>query len=547
MRNNEKKTILIRRNVRILYVLRCSCPAEKNIDLTRKWTIKRKMDGLDTRGNTWELCNIRYKHFAPPHGELWCNSVWDSLLCWPPTKASATVKQRCPFEDGFDTTKFVEKKCGYNGRWEGQNGTSTGEGSPHGWANYTTCLTPEMLRLHGKVYTNNQEGEMKMEIAEKTRTLEFVGLSISLVALLASLAIFCLFRSLRNTRTRIHKNLFVAMVVQVLIRLTLYIDIELLRRRTHGMQRGIGNTPFLCEASYVLLEYAKTAMFMWMFIEGLFLHNMVTVTVFQETSYYRMYRFVGWGCPVVITLVWAIITAFLYHPKSKFLRCWSGYNLSSYFWILEGPRFAVILLNFLFLLNIIRVLVVKLRQSHTSEIEKVLKAVRAAVVLLPLLGITNVLFMIEAPLDNVKKFALWSYSTHFLTSFQGLFIATLYCFLNGEVKLALDKKISNYLSLRGTDIQARRQSTYSGCQPYRITSERRSDYGSSCESSTSRNKPRGKTSPRAIEHPPMPLNSTITATATATTTTTPTLTPTLTTMKAESEQPPSKPGFTLTV
>lgn len=85
-----------------------------------------------------------------------------------------------------------------------------------------------MLRLHGKVYTNTIEGnvsanavnsgvefefnclmavtwfflnghaanffQMKMDIAEKTRTLEFVGLSISLAALLASLAIFCRFR-----------------------------------------------------------------------------------------------------------------------------------------------------------------------------------------------------------------------------------------------------------------------------------------------------------------------------------------------------------------
>lgn len=51
-----------------------------------------------------------------------------------------------------------------------------------------------------------------------------------------------LVRSLRNTRTRIHKNLFVAMVVQVLIRLILYIDIELLRNKTYGTQRGIGNT-----------------------------------------------------------------------------------------------------------------------------------------------------------------------------------------------------------------------------------------------------------------------------------------------------------------
>jgi hypothetical protein len=63
------------------------------------------------------------------------------------------------------------------------------------------------------------------------------------------------------------------------------------------------------------------------------------------------------------------------------------------------------------------------------------KAVRAALVLLPLLGITNIVNMTQAPLDRaVWEFALWSYSTHFLTSFQGFFIALLYCFLNGEVR-----------------------------------------------------------------------------------------------------------------
>lgn len=77
---------------------------------------------------------------------------------------------------------------------------------------------------------------------------------------------------------------------------------------------------------------------------------------------------------------------------------------------------------------------VKLRQSHTSDIEQVRKAVRAAIVLIPLLGITNILNMTEAPLHRTAiEFALWSYTTHFLTSFQGLFIATIYCFLNNEV------------------------------------------------------------------------------------------------------------------
>lgn len=91
-----------------------------------------------------------------------------------------------------------------------------------------------------------------------------------------------------------------------------------------------------------------------------------TVTVFQETSYYRMYRLVGWGYPVLMTLTWAVVTAFYFHPSKwvkavrsfglfSFLfplflschvhRCWWGYNLTLYFWILEGPRVAVILVS----------------------------------------------------------------------------------------------------------------------------------------------------------------------------------------------------------
>lgn len=122
-------------------------------------------------------------------------------------------------------------------------------------------------------------------------------------------------------------------------------------------------------------------------------------------------------------------------------RCWWGYNFTSLYWILEGPRLAVLLLNFIFLLNIIRVLIVKLRQTRTSDIEQVRKAVRAAIVLIPLLGITNILNMTEAPLHRTAlEFALWSYSTYFLVSFQGFFIAMIYCFLNQEVCVVRNKQ-----------------------------------------------------------------------------------------------------------
>jgi hypothetical protein len=40
--------------------------------------------------------------------------------------------------------------------------------------------------------------------------------------------------------------------------------------------------PYLCESFYVLLEYARTAMFHWFFIEGLHLHNVLTIDVFPS-------------------------------------------------------------------------------------------------------------------------------------------------------------------------------------------------------------------------------------------------------------------------
>lgn len=73
--------------------------------------------------------------------------------------------------------------------------------------------------------------QLMKNIVVGTRTMEIIGLCVSLVSCVTSLFIFCYFRTLRCHRTRIHRNLLLAIIVQVIIRLVLYIDQYIARER----------------------------------------------------------------------------------------------------------------------------------------------------------------------------------------------------------------------------------------------------------------------------------------------------------------------------
>ncbi|XP_018329327.1 PDF receptor [Agrilus planipennis] len=391
------------------------------------------------------LCDELYKNFNYSINEDYCRHTFDNELCWPPTKAGTNITQLCPRKKGTDVTKLAYRICTDDGQWDYNNKSDMKE---KGYTYYDDCFLPRLRDLINMCKA--MEFETCLKISTRTRQIEMVGLSLSLISLVISLSIFCRYRILKNNRTKIHKNLFIATLLQVVVRLVIYIDQSL-------EQRIIENVPYLCEACYVLLEYAKTTMFMWIFIEGLYLHNIITVTVFQEYSYMKLYFWMGWAIPLLMTAVWVFTMVFAVDN----IGCWYLYYFLPYYWILEGPRTAVILVNMLFLLNIIRVLIVKLRQSHTSEIQQVRKAVKAAIFLLPLMGIANILFVVDFRLfKSAWKFALWSYTTFFVTSFQGFFIAVLYCFVNGEVRIAVRNSITVYMSLRNHNGIPRRNSAF---------------------------------------------------------------------------------------
>ncbi|XDV26460.1 hypothetical protein PO909_030178, partial [Leuciscus waleckii] len=99
-------------------------------------------------------------------------------------------------------------------------------------------------------------------------------------------------------------------------------------------------------------------------------------------------------------------------------RCWFGKEPGKYIdYIYQGPVILVLLINFVFLFNIVRILMTKLRASTTSETIQYRKAVKATLVLLPLLGITYMLFFVNPGEDDISQI-VFIYFNSFLQSFQ---------------------------------------------------------------------------------------------------------------------------------
>lgn len=73
-------------------------------------------------------------------------------------------------------------------------------------------------------------------------------------------------------------------------------------------------------------------------------------------------------------------------------------------------------MNLFFLLNIIRVLVTKLRDTHRAESNMYMKAVRATLILVPLLGIQFVIFPWRP--ENRLAGEVYEYIMHILMHYQ---------------------------------------------------------------------------------------------------------------------------------
>ncbi|XP_077554447.1 calcitonin gene-related peptide type 1 receptor-like [Haemaphysalis longicornis] len=339
--------------------------------------------------------------------ESMCPRTWDGWNCWDDTPSGHTVYAPCPqFVAGFLSSRQAHKVCTSNGTWFRHPITG------HIWSNYTACVDTQDLEFRNLV-----------------NALYVTGYSVSLVALLVSLFIFSYFRSLRCRRITIHKNLFTSFIINNLCWILWYIHVI-------AQPLVIEENPTWCQVLHVVTQYFLLCNYLWMFCEGLYLHTLLVLAFIAENKILKWFLLVGWGFPLLPSIGYAILRGIDLEASRM---CWVEHEVW-YTYVLSVPVCFSILLSFAFLVNIVRVLVTKLRAENSPDNESTRKAVRATVILLPLLGLHYVVTPFRP--DKGSMFLAYEIVSALVTSLQGLCVALLFCFFNGEVLGVLRKSLS---------------------------------------------------------------------------------------------------------
>ncbi|MBN3308818.1 CRFR1 factor, partial [Amia calva] len=377
-----------------------------------------------------------------PLAGLFCNTSIDGIgTCWPKSNAGELVSRPCPeyfYGVRYNTTNNVYRECLSNGTWAMKG-------------NYSQCQA---------ILNEEKKSKLHYHIAV---IINYLGHCISLGALLVAFVLFMRLRgsvqrkkprplwanssvwfglltwpplrralppfnarSIRCLRNIIHWNLISAFILRnatwFVVQLTMNPEVH-------------ESNVIWCRLVTAAYNYFHVTNFFWMFGEGCYLHTAIVLTYSTDKLRKWMFICIGWCIPFPIIVAWAI--GKLYYDNEK---CWFGKRAGVYTdYIYQGPMILVLLINFIFLFNIVRILMTKLRASTTSETIQYRKAVKATLVLLPLLGITYMLFFVNPGEDEISQI-VFIYFNSFLESFQGFFVSVFYCFLNSEVRSAVRKR-----------------------------------------------------------------------------------------------------------
>ncbi|XP_059527684.1 glucagon receptor [Myotis daubentonii] len=384
---------------------------------------------MDSVFENWKLYGEQCLHnlsLLPPPTELVCNRTFDKYSCWPDTRPNTTASIACPWYLPWYHKvqhRFVYKTCGPDGQWvRGPQGQSL--------RNASQCrMDKEELEV--------QEAKAKLLVG--FRVMYTVGYCLSLGALLLALAIMLGLRKLHCTRNYIHINLFASFVLKASS--VLVIDLLLKTRYSQEFGDDLRLQGWMsdealagCRVATVFMQYGVVANACWLLVEGLYLHRLLRLSASPERrSVFAFYVGIGWGAPMLFVIPWAVLKCVLEN-----IQCWTSHGNMSFWWILRFPVFLATLINSCIFIRILHILVAKLRAHQMHHTDYKFRLAKSTLTLIPLLGVHEVVFafVMYENAQGTLRFIKFFFDL-FLSSFQGLLVAVLYCFLNKEVQTEL--------------------------------------------------------------------------------------------------------------
>ncbi|CAG7832371.1 unnamed protein product, partial [Allacma fusca] len=257
----------------------------------------------------------------------------------------------------------------------------------------------------------------------------FVGCVLSIICLISFIIVYGCFKSTFSVRVLILLHIMVALLGKsvlwiVIVGPTIFPNFFDYR-----------SLDWTCNVVFSLHFYTLLVTAFWMVVLAHYLNQKLTRKhCLRDKFPWVQYMLFSWALPVVLVSLWATLMVTFDETT-----CWINYTKSRLFWVISFPLVAAFVVNFVYLINILRVFVkrISLVRSPTQQ-KQIRNAKRDIVILFPVLGINHLLFLYN-PGGQIGKYYMFFHAV--FQSVQGILVSLLCCYLSSDVRKSFWKGV----------------------------------------------------------------------------------------------------------
>ncbi|XP_030754630.1 calcitonin gene-related peptide type 1 receptor-like [Sitophilus oryzae] len=373
-----------------------------------------------------------------------CPVIWDAWSCFPRTPVDTTTYLPCSSQ----AYQSPEKVCTLQSSKQCYRDPITNQSEWNQQTDYSTCaIAPVLLRRHN---------------------FHVIFLIVCISCSFPAIIIFVAIPNFRvTTRVILHRNLLIAIVTRnimnILYKKLVIIDALLSSTYSKGVMES---NSVACRVLSFLVSSSTNSTYACMLVDGYYLHKVIVRAFAKEPPIAVLYLVVA-VLTFLPSIIWASILISL-----QATDCWAV-DKNGAQWSVDSFRIAILSINTVLLLDIIRVMISKMKQGSTTRQTKA--AFRATLFLIPLFGlhifITAKKIVIN---DTCVAEDVYDYFRYTMEAMQGIFVAVLFCYANREVQNELRnifRKITIQinqrfgLNIRRKTVSRRRTTTATYVQP----------------------------------------------------------------------------------